>query len=224
MPPRSWLRSPLLIRPITDKPTPGAGVPSAVPLSAINDHLQRSMGRAARGDRHPGDILVEPMRKEAGFDDPELSFRNLLSDHEKKPLSLQATEDALPERVREQLHLAHWYDIDSTIIELRSLHAIPGVDFFVSFVPPHATSSSRNAHVELSSGRALHKNKNLHLGSFDLDRSSPVHIAFLEELETELSTTYPSHHVQRTFVDECLLPAIRSACPPRPATAYARVV
>lgn len=172
------------------------------------------MGRATRPGRHAGDVLLEPMRDEAAFDDPELDFRGLLSDHDKRPLSLQATEDALPEAVKAQLSITRQYDIDSVIMELFSPGAYGYCDFLLSFLPPHQTSISQNAHVELGDGQALHKTKNLYLGAFDFDRTNSVHIVFQDKLETDLSTNYPSFDVQRAFVDECLLPAVRHACPP----------
>lgn len=82
------------------------------------------------------------------------------------PLSLQRSEDEVP---RECITIERYYDIDSIVLGMRSLRAIPenNDSFRLSFVPPYIKSLAGNQILQ-PHGVEIGRTRHIFLGSVDI--------------------------------------------------------
>lgn len=141
------------------------------------------------------------------------------------PLSLQRSEDEVS---RECITVERYYDIDSIVLGMRSLRAIPenNDSFRLSFVPPYIKSLAGNQILQ-PHGIEIGRTRHIFLGSFAIgnvtmdvymffpntnDGKPPLFRGQYKKPNMDVRYTL-SHQRQRELVDDAVIPALQATIP-----------
>lgn len=141
------------------------------------------------------------------------------------PLSLERTEDEVP---RERITIERYYDVDSIMLGMRTLRAIPESNdsFRLTFVPSYMKSISGNQILQ-PHGVEIGRTRHICLGSFSIGNIAlDIYMFFpntndgkpyrseKQSNQTRTNVRYTlSYDRQKELVDGAILPALRATVP-----------